>query len=245
MDIQADLSLCLSHKSYCRFCHALAHICFIEEIIHFKKKPKNILPWAMISNLISAYCYSWLSNLDNTKWLQNMSSLLKAATVVVSNNDKEGRPVLVHCSDGWDRTPQVISLSELMLDPYYRKVQVRSSEIVHCQGQGSIVQLVAVWQQIQLTNEKTYIMGTWNCLTWNPPTWGISKYPLAMFLGEIGKVRKILIWVPILARAIFYLREKSAFPTAGRECRVNILKFCTPLSNNGICQNCRSRSVCF
>ena len=90
----------------------------------------------MISNLISAYCYSWLSNLDNTKWLQNMSSLLKAATVVVSNNDKEGRPVLVHCSDGWDRTPQVISLSELMLDPYYRKVQVRSSGWVFgwCKG---------------------------------------------------------------------------------------------------------------
>lgn len=65
---------------------------------------------------------SWLSNLDNTKWLHNMSSLLKAATLVVSNNDKDGRPVLVHCSDGWDRTPQIITLAELMLDPYYRTV---------------------------------------------------------------------------------------------------------------------------
>ena len=26
-DAQADLSLCLSHKSYCRFCRALAHFC--------------------------------------------------------------------------------------------------------------------------------------------------------------------------------------------------------------------------
>ena len=34
------------------------------------------------------------------------------------------RPVLVHCSDGWDRTPQVVALAELMLDPYYRTIEV-------------------------------------------------------------------------------------------------------------------------
>ena len=32
--------------------------------------------------------------------------------------------MLVHCSDGWDRTPQVISLAEVMLDPYYRTKEV-------------------------------------------------------------------------------------------------------------------------
>lgn len=42
----------------------------------------------------------------------------------MSVNEKEGRPVLVHCSDGWDRTPQIVSLAELMLDPYYRTVTV-------------------------------------------------------------------------------------------------------------------------
>jgi len=66
---------------------------------------------------------SWLSGLETTKWLQNMSSLIKAAVLVVTVNEKEGRPVLVHCSDGWDRTPQIVSLAELMLDPYYRTVQ--------------------------------------------------------------------------------------------------------------------------
>lgn len=34
--------------------------------------------------------------------------------------DIDERPVLVHCSDGWDRTPQIIGLAKLMLDPYYR-----------------------------------------------------------------------------------------------------------------------------
>lgn len=33
---------------------------------------------------------------------------------------EHGRPVLVHCSDGWDRTPQIVSLAELLVDPFYR-----------------------------------------------------------------------------------------------------------------------------
>ncbi len=28
--------------------------------------------------------------------------------------------MVVHCSDGWDRTAQVVSLSEAMVDPFYR-----------------------------------------------------------------------------------------------------------------------------
>lgn len=38
--------------------------------------------------------------------------------------DRDHRPVLVHCSDGWDRTPQIVALSKLLLDPYYRTIEV-------------------------------------------------------------------------------------------------------------------------
>lgn len=31
--------------------------------------------------------------------------------------------MVVHCSDGWDRTAQVCSLAALMLDPYYRTIK--------------------------------------------------------------------------------------------------------------------------
>ena len=44
--------------------------------------------------------------------------------VGVVNDGHAPSPVLVHCSDGWDRTTQVITLAELMLDPYYRTLQV-------------------------------------------------------------------------------------------------------------------------
>ncbi len=41
--------------------------------------------------------------------------------------------MLVHCSDGWDRTAQTCGLASLMLDPYYRTIQgyeVRSTSII-------------------------------------------------------------------------------------------------------------------
>ncbi len=35
----------------------------------------------------------------------------------------KGKNVLVHCSDGWDRTSQLSSLSQILLDPYYRTLE--------------------------------------------------------------------------------------------------------------------------
>ena len=55
-----------------------------------------------------------------TKWLHHLGSILAAAMEVVAIVADYGSSVLVHCSDGWDRTPQVTSLSQLLLDPYSR-----------------------------------------------------------------------------------------------------------------------------
>uniref|UniRef100_A0A8C8F6U9 phosphatidylinositol-3,5-bisphosphate 3-phosphatase n=1 Tax=Oncorhynchus tshawytscha TaxID=74940 RepID=A0A8C8F6U9_ONCTS len=66
---------------------------------------------------------NWLSALESTKWLQHLSLLLKAALLVLNAVDRDHRPVLVHCSDGWDRTPQIAALSKLLLDPYYRTIE--------------------------------------------------------------------------------------------------------------------------
>jgi myotubularin-related protein 3/4 len=63
-----------------------------------------------------------------------MSGLLRAAVTVVSAIEQEERPVLVHCSDGWDRTPQIVALAELLLDPYYRTIDVSTvfCYVIHC-----------------------------------------------------------------------------------------------------------------
>lgn len=68
---------------------------------------------------------SWFSLLEGTRWLQHMAGLMRAAVTVAQAIDREARPVVVHCSDGWDRTPQIVALSEILLDPYYRTMQVR------------------------------------------------------------------------------------------------------------------------
>lgn len=66
---------------------------------------------------------NWLSALESTKWLQHLSLLLKASLLVMNAVDRDHRPVLVHCSDGWDRTPQIVALAKLLLDPYYRTIE--------------------------------------------------------------------------------------------------------------------------
>lgn len=60
-----------------------------------------------------------------------MSGLMKAAVTLVTAVDSDARSVMVHCSDGWDRTPQIVALGELLLDPYYRTVDVSFSLIDH------------------------------------------------------------------------------------------------------------------
>ncbi|XP_059612672.1 myotubularin-related protein 3 isoform X6 [Phlebotomus argentipes] len=65
---------------------------------------------------------NWLGNLERTAWLQHMSGLLAASMTVCRTIEVNGRPVLVHCSDGWDRTPQIVATAQLCLDPYYRTV---------------------------------------------------------------------------------------------------------------------------
>nr|CAG8637199.1 8518_t:CDS:2 [Entrophospora candida] len=69
---------------------------------------------------------NWFSILESTGWLNCVAGLLKAAggkNGVVSKIIDEDESVLVHCTDGWDRTPQLVSLAQIMLDPYYRTLK--------------------------------------------------------------------------------------------------------------------------
>ena len=35
----------------------------------------------------------------------------------------DGHSILIHCSDGWDRTPQLSALTQILIDPYYRTIR--------------------------------------------------------------------------------------------------------------------------
>lgn len=51
-----------------------------------------------------------------------MGAILNGASEVAAYLEA-GDPVLVHCSDGWDRTSQLTSLAQLLVDPYYRTIE--------------------------------------------------------------------------------------------------------------------------
>eukprot|EP00850_Spirogloea_muscicola_P000602 SM000002S05682 [mRNA] locus=s2:1511167:1515854:- [translate_table: standard] len=58
--------------------------------------------------------------LADSGWLQHVHALLAGAAWIAARIAVDETSVLVHCSDGWDRTAQLVSLSNLLLDPYYR-----------------------------------------------------------------------------------------------------------------------------
>mmetsp|Transcript_5160 Transcript_5160/g.7900 ORF Transcript_5160/g.7900 Transcript_5160/m.7900 type:complete len:898 (+) Transcript_5160:232-2925(+) len=58
--------------------------------------------------------------LDESGWTKHCKLLLAAAVKAAERIRLEGSSVLIHCSDGWDRTAQICSLTETLLDPYYR-----------------------------------------------------------------------------------------------------------------------------
>ena len=70
--------------------------------------------------------------LEQSHWLDYIGQLLRVTNQVVEAIAIKSQPVLVHCSDGWDRTAQVISLAELLLDPYYRTIKVGMCAVVTC-----------------------------------------------------------------------------------------------------------------
>ena len=62
----------------------------------------------------------WFSALEATRWLEHIKALLIAANVCAALVHHESVPLLIHCSDGWDRTAQLCALTQILLDPYFR-----------------------------------------------------------------------------------------------------------------------------
>jgi len=63
-----------------------------------------------------------LAAVGDTKWLSHIRTILSGAVQTVRYLEN-GHSVMVHCSDGWDRTSQIVALAEIMLDPFYRTIR--------------------------------------------------------------------------------------------------------------------------
>ena len=73
-------------------------------------------------NIDNSNMKNFLSKFEDTKWLEYLSDLL-LGSIIVSQNLRKGINVLVHCSDGWDRTTQICSLTQIILDSYFRTIK--------------------------------------------------------------------------------------------------------------------------
>ena len=58
--------------------------------------------------------------LAKSNWLRHLSIILDGAGEIVQTVHVKHSHVVLHCSDGWDRTSQLSALSQICLDPYYR-----------------------------------------------------------------------------------------------------------------------------
>jgi len=95
------------------------NFCEIDNI-HKARKALSSMYSLCLGNNINDYNNFWTS-LEASGWFQFIYLLLKNAneiSKILQNNNS----VLIHCSDGWDRTAQLSSLSQMLIDPFYRTI---------------------------------------------------------------------------------------------------------------------------
>eukprot|EP01132_Coremiostelium_polycephalum_P007916 gene7916-9742_t len=89
--------------------------------IHVMRKSLEKLVTSLNNCSLENDSQRWWSSIEESGWMTHIKGVLSAslfAADLISKNIS----VLVHCSDGWDRTPQITSLAQIMLDPFYRTI---------------------------------------------------------------------------------------------------------------------------
>lgn len=60
--------------------------------------------------------------LSQSGWLRHINDVLDGSAIIARRIGIKHSHVLIHCSDGWDRTSQLSGLAQIMLDPYFRTI---------------------------------------------------------------------------------------------------------------------------
>jgi protein tyrosine/serine phosphatase len=72
-----------------------------------------------VSYNISEECNIY-TNIVESEWYDVIIKILKSSFQIYNSIFVNNNNILIHCSDGWDRTSQLCALSQILLDKYYR-----------------------------------------------------------------------------------------------------------------------------
>lgn len=61
--------------------------------------------------------------LQKSNWLKHIANMMDGVGLIARQVGLQHSHVLIHCSDGWDRTSQLSALGQICLDPYYRTME--------------------------------------------------------------------------------------------------------------------------
>ncbi|XP_070712500.1 myotubularin-related protein 7b [Pempheris klunzingeri] len=92
----------------------------IENIHVMRSSQQRIID---VGEMRSPSMTDFLWGLENSGWLKHIKAILDAGVFIARAVADEGVSVLVHCSDGWDRTAQACSVASILLDPFYRTIK--------------------------------------------------------------------------------------------------------------------------
>ncbi|XP_047220662.1 myotubularin-related protein 7b isoform X1 [Girardinichthys multiradiatus] len=96
------------------------HFIGIENIHVMRSSQQKIID---VGEMRAPTMTDFLWGLENSGWLKHIKAVLDAGLFIAKAVADEGVSVLVHCSDGWDRTAQACSVASILLDPFYRTIQ--------------------------------------------------------------------------------------------------------------------------
>ncbi|XP_038570524.1 myotubularin-related protein 7-like isoform X1 [Micropterus salmoides] len=92
----------------------------VENIHVMRNSQQKIID---VGEMRSPSMTDFLWGLENSGWLKHIKAILDAGVFIARAVADEGISVLVHCSDGWDRTAQACSVASILLDPFYRTIK--------------------------------------------------------------------------------------------------------------------------